>query len=106
MEKAFRPYNPNQKFLFPRSLDEYVQDDDLSIFVRELVMEQLDLSEIYGGYSESQGLPPFNPTMMTALLLYSYSQGIYSSELTESTNGNKDSTRRTPLPISVTKANR
>ena len=71
-----------------------------------LVMEQLDLSEVYGGYSESQGLPPFNPTMMTALLLYSYSQGIYSSELTESTNGNKDSTRRTPLPISATKANR
>lgn len=79
MEKTFRPYNPKQNFLFPRSLDEYVKDDDLSVFIRDLVMEQLDLSEIYDGYAESQGNPPYNPTMMTALLLYAYSQGIYSS---------------------------
>lgn len=79
MEKTFRAYNPKQNFLFPRSLDEYVKEDDLSVFIRDLVMEQLDLSEIYDGYAESQGNPPYNPTMMTALLLYAYSQGIYSS---------------------------
>ena len=48
-------------------------------FVRELVREQLDLSAITETYSELRGYPPFDPVMMTALLLYSYSQGVYSS---------------------------
>jgi len=46
MEKTFRPYNPKQDYLFPRSLDEYVKPGDLSVFVRDLVLEQLDLSEV------------------------------------------------------------
>lgn len=83
MEKTFRGYTPNQTFLFPRSLDEYVAEGDLCLFVRELTMEQLDLSGIYENYAEAQGKPPFNPTMMTALLLYAYSQGIYASRRIE-----------------------
>ncbi len=79
MEKTFRPYNPNQEYMFPRSLSEYVSPGDLSLFIRNLVLEELDLSDVYGGYAECQGAPPFNPAMMTALLLYSYSQGLYSS---------------------------
>jgi hypothetical protein len=34
----------------------------------------LDLSEIHAAYDEERGFPPFHPTMMTALLLYSYCQ--------------------------------
>ena len=30
-------------------------------------------------YGEERGFPPYHPTMMTALLLYGYTQGIYSS---------------------------
>jgi transposase len=48
-------------------------------FVRELVREELDLSAIFATYDEERGAPPFHPTMMTALLLYAYSQGVYSS---------------------------
>jgi transposase len=74
MEKTFREYGPKQDFLFPRSFSEYVGENDLCIFIRDLVIEQADLSGVYEGYAESQGRPPFNPAMMTALLLYAYSQ--------------------------------
>ena len=35
--------------------------------------------EIMAAYSSEKGQPPFNPHMMTALLLYAYCRGIYSS---------------------------
>jgi len=42
--------------------------------------EQLDLSAIYDAYSDDErGRPPYNPTMMVALLLYAYGTGVYSS---------------------------
>jgi hypothetical protein len=38
-------------------------------FVRDLVREELDLSEILGCYHGGAGAPAFHPVMMTALLL-------------------------------------
>jgi len=44
------------------------------------VREQMDLSEILAPYEkEERGYPPYNPVMMTALPLYAYCQGVYSS---------------------------
>ena len=48
-------------------------------FLRELVREELDLSAIVGVYKEERGYPPYHPVMMTALLLYAYTQGVFSS---------------------------
>jgi transposase len=48
-------------------------------FVRDLVAEQLDLTAILDTYTEERGYPPYHPVMMTALLLYAYTQGVYSS---------------------------
>ncbi len=42
-------------------------------------MEQLDLSVILDSYDEERGFPPFHPAMMVALLLYAYTQGVFSS---------------------------
>ena len=39
----------------------------------------MDLSAIVEVYDEARGYPPYDPWMMTALLLYGYTQGIYSS---------------------------
>ena len=44
-----------------------------------LVREELDLSAIAGSYRSGLGQPPFDPRMMTALLLHGYASGIYSS---------------------------
>jgi transposase len=79
MAKTFREWNPEQSVMFPPTVLDLVEADDLVHFIRHLVMEQLDLSEILSQYQEERGCPPMHPQMMTALLLYSYSQGIYSS---------------------------
>jgi len=76
--KTFRPWNPEQKWLLPPSVDELVPEGDLAHFVRDTVMS-LDLSAIIDDYQEERGYPPYDPTMMTALLLYGYCRGIYSS---------------------------
>jgi transposase len=79
MAKTFRPWNVEQRWLLPPSVQELVAQDHLAHFVRETVREDLDLSAIVDAYDEERGFPPYHPVMMTALLLYAYCQGIYSS---------------------------
>ena len=79
MSKSFRPWPVDQAQLLPPSVNDFVPAGHVAHFVRDLVREQLDLSAITGAYSEPRGYPPFDPVMMTALLLYAYSQGVYSS---------------------------
>ena len=62
--------------MFPPTALDLVEKDDVVHFVRNLVLEELDLSAILGQYQEERGYPPFHPAMMTALLLYSYCQGV------------------------------
>lgn len=79
MSKTFRPWEIDQLQLLPPSVHEFVPEGHAAPFVRDLVRESLDLSEILGAYTEERGQPPFHPAMMTALLLYAYSQGVFSS---------------------------
>src|SRR5262245_25655959 len=79
MKKTFRPWLVDQPQLLPPSIDEFVPADHVAHFIRDLVREQLDLSVILSTYTEVRGYPPYDPTMMTALLLYGYSRGVYSS---------------------------
>lgn len=79
MAKTFREWNVEQAWLLPPSVKDFVPEDHLAHFIRELVREQLDLSAIVDTYTEERGFPPYHPVMMTALLLYGYCQGIYSS---------------------------
>jgi transposase len=43
------------------------------------VVEELDLAAILVVHDEDRGYPPFHPAMMVALLLYAYTQGVFSS---------------------------
>lgn len=79
MAKTFRPWDVEQRWLLPPSVQEMVPAGHLSHFVRETVQHELDLSEILTAYDEERGYPPYHPVMMTALLLYAYCQGLYSS---------------------------
>lgn len=84
MAKTFREWNVEQSWLLPPSVRDFVPADHLAHFVRDTVREQLDLSEITAPYEqEERGYPPYHPVMMTALLLYAYCQGIYSSRRIE-----------------------
>lgn len=80
---TFRPYEPDQEFLLPPALRDWLPPDHLVLFVMDLVRE-LELSEIYLSYDGSKGgKPPYNPTMMTTLLFYSYCVGVFSSRKIE-----------------------
>jgi transposase len=79
MKKTFRAWQVDQALLLPPSVHDFVPADHPAHFVRDLVREQLDLSAIVESYDEARGYPPYDPWMMTALLLYGYSRGVYSS---------------------------
>ena len=77
--KVFRRYDPDQSFLMPPSLDDWLPQDHTARFVAEVVDGLLDLSVIYDSYVEASGAPPYDPTMMLKLLFYAYSTGVTSS---------------------------
>jgi transposase len=74
MSKTFRPWKIDEPLL-----QDFVAEDHLARFVLGLVRDEIDLSAIIASYDSDRGQPPFDPVMMTALLLYSYCCGIYSS---------------------------
>src|SRR6478735_472445 len=79
MSKDFRAWKIDEAQLLPPSVQDYVPKDHLSRLIVSLVREELDLSAIRGSYSSGLGQPPFDPRMMTALLLHGYASGVYSS---------------------------
>src|SRR5512140_1555153 len=79
MSKEFRAWKIDEVQLLPPSVQDYVPTDHLCRLIVSLVREELDLSAIAGGYRSELGQPPFDPRLMTALLLHGYASGIYSS---------------------------
>src|SRR5215472_10505555 len=61
MPKGYRPYLPDQDLLLPPSLREWVAEEHL----------------VYG--EEKRGQPPYDPRLMTKLLVYAYCTGVFSS---------------------------
>src|ERR1700694_5746151 len=79
MRKGSRPYLPDQDLLLPPSLREWVAEEHLVYFVSDVV-GQLDLSAIHAVYGEEKrGQPPYDPRLMTKLLVYGYCTGVFSS---------------------------
>ena len=79
MSKVFRPWDVDEVWLFPASVQDFVPPKHIAHLIRETVRDGLDLRAILSQYDDERGSPPYHPGMMTALLLYAYSQGIYSS---------------------------
>ena len=79
MSKTFRAYDPDQMFLMPVSMREWLPSGHLAYFISDMV-EQLDLSAIMRRYTaEERGYPPYHPVMMVKVLLYAYCIGVPSS---------------------------
>lgn len=79
MSKTFRPWDVDQVWLLPPSIQDLVPAGHVAHFIRDTVRNGLNLSGIIDTYEEERGYPPYHPGMMVALLLYGYSQGVYSS---------------------------
>jgi transposase len=83
MGKGYRPYYPDEDLLLPPSLREWLPQNHLSYFVSDVV-DNLDLSAMDAVYgSEKRGQPPYDPQMMTKVLLYGYCVGVFSSRRIE-----------------------
>jgi len=79
MPKVYREYEPNQDFLLPPSLKDWLAEGHPAYFISEVV-DRMDLSEIFAHYEkEERGQPPYHPRMMTKVLLYGYCMGVRSS---------------------------
>ena len=76
-EKAnFRDYDQSQIYYVAVRFKEFLEADHPARVV-DAVVERMDLSPIYGSYSE-EGNPPFHPKMMLKVLFYAYYKGLMS----------------------------
>jgi len=83
MAYNFLPCNRNQAYLLPPSLIDWLSEDHLAWFVLDAV-EQIDLAQFYKKYRNDEvGNSAFYPSMMVALLIYSYCTGERSSRKIE-----------------------
>ena len=82
--RTYLPWDPNQAYLLPPSLTDWLPSDHLSYFVLDLVRE-LDLSSILSADKgkDTRGQKAYDPMMMVAVLLYGYCTGVFSSRKLE-----------------------
>ncbi len=79
MSTSYVPYQPDQQYLLPCALQDWLPKGHLAYFISDTV-DSLNLSAFHarytGGGSRNQ---PFHPTMMVKVLVYAYATGIFSS---------------------------
>jgi transposase len=82
--KTFKPYEPDQLFLLPPALRDWLPEGHLALFISDVV-DTLDLEPIFNVYEQGdgRGQPPYHPAMMVKLLIYAYCMGKPSSRKIE-----------------------
>jgi len=79
MGREFRPYEPDQSYLLPPSLREWLPEGHLAFFISDAV-DEMDLRAFVARYGEEgPGNQAFDPRMMVKVLLYAYASGTFSS---------------------------
>ena len=91
-EKQYRPWNPDQEYLFPPSMSDWLAEDHVVYRMLE-VMDVLDIRAVTGQIhgKDPRGMRPYHPRMMLALLIYAYCSGMYSSRKDRGGNLRQDS---------------
>lgn len=82
--KSYRPYSPDQSYLLPPSPREWLPEGHLVYYILDLV-DELDLGAIERTVQskDPRGERPYSPRLMTAVLLYGYAVGVFSSRKIE-----------------------
>jgi transposase len=79
MPREFRRYEPDQGFLLPPSLRDWLPEDHSAFFVSDAI-DALDLGAFEARYeTQGPGKQAFDPRMMVKVLVYSYATGTFSS---------------------------
>ncbi len=79
MSTSYVPYQPDQQYLLPCALQEWLPAGHLAYFLSDTV-DSLDLGAFHARYAG--GGPrnqPFHPAMMVKVLVYAYATGVFSS---------------------------
>ncbi len=79
MSTSYVPYQPDQQYLLPCALQEWLPAGHLAYFISDTV-DSLDLGAFHARYAS--GGPrnqPFHPAMMVKILVYGYATGVFSS---------------------------
>jgi transposase len=71
------PFEFNQKALFPTNIFDLLPEDH-ECYVYDDIFQQLDTSEVEENYSVL-GQNAFHPRLIAGILIYAYSQGVFSS---------------------------
>lgn len=83
MSYNFLPYEPDQLFLMPPAISDWVKEGSLAGFVSDLVDEldaEGELAAFYAAYrTDGWGRAAYHPCMMVKVLLYCYCVGVRSS---------------------------
>jgi transposase len=79
MTTSYLPYDPQQQFLLPHALQDWLPEGHLAYFISDTV-DSLDLSAFHARYAAGGARnQPFHPTMMVKVLVYGYATGVFSS---------------------------
>jgi len=79
---TFKPYNQDQLFLLPPSLDDFIPAGHPVRYVNDIV-DKIDLDLLLRKY-KGGGSSTYHPKMMLKVLVYAYLKNIYSSRMIES----------------------
>jgi transposase len=83
MAYNFLPSTPDQPFLLPPDLRDWLPADHLAWFVRDVV-DQLDLGPFLRAYrADGHGRAAYDPKTLLGVLLYAYAVGVRSSRQIE-----------------------
>jgi transposase len=77
----FKEYNMNQPSLLPPSLEELIPEQHL-VRVVNRVVDELDIGPLLAKY-KGGGTSSYHPRMMLKVMVYAYTQKIYSSRKIE-----------------------
>lgn len=79
MPISYQPYLPDQDFLLPHSMREWLPEGHLAYYINDTV-DSLDLQAFHARYGAGGSRnQPFHPAMMVKVLIYGYATGVFSS---------------------------
>jgi len=87
MSHNFRPYEQDQMYLMPPSVQDWVEEGSLARFVSDVVDKLASVGRLAGFYAayreDGWGSAAYHPVMMVKVLLYGFSVGVVSSRKVE-----------------------
>lgn len=80
--KDYTEFQDTYQLVLPLNLEGLIPNDE-SVRLLSHILEELDYSSLYRAYSQEGRNPAVEPKLMFKILVYAYSQGVYSSRKIE-----------------------